>query len=98
MNRSNLRRALMAGAASLVLMTATATGVHAADDIVTDTEIGADGAMGFGDGYGDIAAGAGQPASAFAAASSATGNATATATATGGNGGSSLGENDDSPG
>ncbi len=80
------------------LMTASAIGVHA--DIVTDIEVGATGALGFGDGFGDIPAGPGQPATAFAVDSPATGNDTATAiaTATGGEGGTSIGENDDSPG
>jgi hypothetical protein len=93
-----LTRLLQTTGLSLALMTASAAAVRAADANDTDIEIGADGATGFGDGFGDIPAGPGQPATANAAASSATGNATATATAKGGNGGSSIGENDDSPG
>jgi hypothetical protein len=96
--RSFLMRVLHTTGLSLALMTASAAGVHAADDTETDIEVGATGALGFGDGFGDIPAGPGQPAFAGAAASSATGNATATATATGGEGGTSIGENDDSPG
>jgi hypothetical protein len=96
--RSFLMRVLQTTGLSLALMTASAAGVHAADDTETDIEVGATGALVFGDGFGDIPAGPGQPAFAGAAASSATGNATATATATGGEGGMSIGENDDSPG
>ena len=97
-HRSILTRALTAGVASLTLAMVCAGGVRAADSDSTDTEVGATGALGFGDGFGDIPAGPGQPATANAAAGSATGNATATATATGGEGGTSIGENDDSPG
>jgi hypothetical protein len=85
---SSLTRLLQTAGLSLALMTASAAGVHA-DDI----EVGATGALGFGDGFGDIPAGAGGPASAFDV-----GSPTATAIATGGQGGTSEGENDDSPG
>jgi PEP-CTERM motif len=85
---SSLTRLLQTAGLSLALMTASAAGVHA-DDI----EVGATGALGFGDGFGDIPAGAGGPASAFDM-----GSPTATAIATGGQGGTSEGENDDSPG
>ena len=96
--RSFLMRVLQTTGLSLVLMTASAIGAHAADDTEADIEVGATGALGFGDGLGDIPAGPGQPAFAGAAASSATANATATARATGGEGGTSINENDDSPG
>ena len=88
LQRSFLTRLLQTTGLSLALMTASAAGVHA-DDI----EVGATGALGFGDGFGDIPAGAGGPASAFDV-----GSPTATAIATGGQGGTSIGENDDSPG
>jgi hypothetical protein len=88
LQRSFLTRLLQTTGLSLALMTASAAGVHA-DDI----EVGATGALGFGDGFGDIPAGPGGPASAFDL-----GGPTATAIATGGQGGTSAGENDDSPG
>ena len=56
-HRSILTRALTAGVASLALAIVCAGGVRAADSDSTDTEVGAMGALGFGDGFGDIPAG-----------------------------------------
>jgi hypothetical protein len=96
--RSFLMRLLQTTTLSLVLMTATGVGVHAADSTDIVTVVGADGAPGVGDPFPNVVAGSGQPAAAVAAASSATGNATASASATGGNGGITIGQGIDVPG
>jgi hypothetical protein len=51
LRRSFLTRLLQTTGLSLALMMASAIGVHA--DIVMDIEVGATGALGFGDGFGD---------------------------------------------
>jgi hypothetical protein len=79
----------------LALMTVNVPGVRA-DDFVS--AVGSDGAPGIGDPFGHVPAGPGGPATAIATDSSATGNSTASASATGGNGGGSIGEQDDTPG